>query len=608
MKIPLTLLLTFGLAAAALAQGNGVSPVPPSTPFTRWLMGATNQGDFAARLGITVIPPGTTTNTFYGAFRGLDFGVTNQNGQTIAQLISAMIGAGVPPWSGSNYIFVSYSGNDTNSGLTRNLPLQHPWNACLLATNMQAKGFSNLVIDAMPGQIDGTPTVHLPDNVDWISESGSQLIWTNPFINTISYAGFTPGNNSHIWNLNMLNPDPGNSAIPIGEGASDGSDPMCAGKTNWVFYNLNLVTYATGLHWETPVDTVYRGGTFINPVILANRCPVVMESINIHILLVNPILTCLNFTNNKIANSKPLACIEFNHFVNLTNGPALQVVGGQLNYSDIDLSNSNRPVYAVWSGSTNGGGIGLLGTNVGISMSGTLLNPVSITNPASYDLLGSTNGTYLLNNVITVAGNYPSVTNVTPGTDCLIHGMATTPIGNPTNAILSSDGHTRIWTNLSALNLATSTNLPSSSVIGGNGTTPAPAGTVGEIISAGYGLDGQTNLTSGSAGVITNIVLTPGTWLITGNVVFNEQSATVFSRVACMGPNVGLNMGAGGNNIFVDAFNDAVTTTTSQTNSLIAPTYYYTTATIANFYLSERVVFTAGSVSACGKLQAMRLY
>lgn len=614
MTVKTILLGIFTLVVLIAVEAAAQSTQPVTTPWSRYFMRSPDGDTASARLGLgptNGINAAQATNIVLQAITNAASTLIVSNAAHAGIADVALI-TNVPPWTGSNYVFLSPAGSPTADGRTRNTPVSDGFTACLIASNLYAGGITNVVIDQMPGVLnEGASGVRLPDNVNWYSEPASVFWWTNNEVNSIGYAGFTVGNNSQVWFLNFYNPDPGASTVCIGEGSVDSITPGVAGKTNWVFYDLNLVTYGTGLHWEGTPDSAPKVGTFVNPVVKANRCCLVAEMPNLHLTLINPTFTTLNFTNNIIPpNDKPFAVIEFNHYANVSNGPAITVQGGVFNYSDTDLSPSNRPCYALWSGPQENGS-GLFGGNLGISLSGTLFNPVSITNPASYDIFGSTNGTYLLANVMRSDGNFPTVTNWNSANDCLVRGMATTPLGTPSSGTVTmSTGTTRVWTNAPPLNLGNSFNLPSSAVVGGAGTSGASPGIVGEIMSVGTGIAAATNLTSGSIANITNITITAGVWKIWGTVVFSETNATVSQRVACVAPNTGLFLGgAGGSMVYNAAFNSLPTTTATETNTLICPTWIYTNINIpAAFYLNARATFSAGSVGACGSITAERIY
>jgi hypothetical protein len=183
--------------------------------------------------------------------------------------------------------------------------------------------------------------------------------------------------------------------------------------------------------------------------------------------------------------------------------------------------------------------------------------------------------------------------------------LQTNSLGGTIALIATNTGNLYAGTVSNANFAGTATGTLQSSVVTGNTTgTPAATGIVGEQLS--------TSIIPPSAitvqnGVTTNffVTLTAGVWRISGLVTFAESTASVSARAAVLSLTANGMTGSGTTPYIV--YNDAATSSLSDTNSLVIPTRVFvcTTAT-TNAYVNILNNYSAGSVTAYGYLSAIR--
>lgn len=132
----------------------------------------------------------------------------------------------------------------------------------------------------------------------------------------------------------------------------------------------------------------------------------------------------------------------------------------------------------------------------------------------------------------------------------------------------------------------------------------APAGYIGEIISSSIAIGSATSLTTATAKSITSITLTPGNWMISGNIGFIAAAGTIpTSLIASISAtdNTQATSPNGGGFSQLQA-----TLGTASTNVLpISPTEINITTT-ATYYLVGTAAFTVSTLTAYGSIRARR--
>ena len=285
-------------------------------------------------------------------------------------------------------------GNDTNTGLSQFTPFY----SVEAAERVVQPGDTIHLMDgtnAIASTINPTyplnTVVQLPNRVNWESDPNAWIVIRDDGIGNgdTTHALFCPGGNNIINNLKMVCTDLTNSETCIGLGQMD----TTAGHTNIIFNNLYLISNGTGIHVENAAfgTTNLAQMIFNNPKIVANAAPIVLKGWrNLKISISGGDITVMNFTNNGIANSKPLRAVNLETSLSQISSNSLICSGVTFHISDTDLSSSNRPAYWIWCNT-------LLKPNAAM-FTGCSVDWLSRNNPDSMDI--STN----LPNTLNVVG------------------------------------------------------------------------------------------------------------------------------------------------------------------------------------------------------------
>lgn len=132
--------------------------------------------------------------------------------------------------------------------------------------------------------------------------------------------------------------------------------------------------------------------------------------------------------------------------------------------------------------------------------------------------------------------------------------------------------------------------------------TPAPAGYVGETITASAAADSVGSWTTNQAKNIVSLDLTPGRWLIFGGVVWSGATTGTYfvNAITTTTANVGIDPGADGR---VD--HPFMSLANSYFKHVCEPTHVIIDAS-ATYYLAAQIGFTGGTPLAGGQLTAIR--
>lgn len=273
-------------------------------------------------------------------------------------------------------------GNDTNTGLSQFTPLYSVEAAERLVKagdTIHLMDGTNAIGSTINSLFPLSRVVQLPNGVNWYSEPNAWIVIPDDGNGNgdTTHGLFSPAGNNIINNLNFLCNDQVNSETCIGYGQQD----VTAGHTNIIFNNLNLISYGTGIHVENSafgtsnlVEMVFN-----NPRIVANAAPIVLKGWrNLRVMISGGDITVMNFTNNTIANFKPLRAVNLETSLNLASTSSLICSGVTFHLSDSDLSSSNRPAYWIWSSN-------IQRTNVA-TFTACTIDWLSQTNPGSLDI------------------------------------------------------------------------------------------------------------------------------------------------------------------------------------------------------------------------------
>lgn len=132
--------------------------------------------------------------------------------------------------------------------------------------------------------------------------------------------------------------------------------------------------------------------------------------------------------------------------------------------------------------------------------------------------------------------------------------------------------------------------------------TAAPAGFIGEVLSASLLAASQVSLTTTTDATVTSVALTAGNWMITGCVVCNgvltgtRFRAGISATAATMTGTEGVN------------FVSTPTMPTASSNmSNNTPSVFVSLAGTTTYYLVAEATFTVGTASAYGSISAVRI-
>lgn len=140
--------------------------------------------------------------------------------------------------------------------------------------------------------------------------------------------------------------------------------------------------------------------------------------------------------------------------------------------------------------------------------------------------------------------------------------------------------------------------------IGSTNASVATAGYIGEVISSSVAIGSAVSMTTATGKTITSIALTPGDWLVWGNIGYIAAATTI--------PTLLTNSISATNNTQATSPNGGgfsqlnVTFVTASTNIMtIAPTEINISAA-ATYYLVGTATFTVSTLTAYGSITAMR--
>ena len=136
-----------------------------------------------------------------------------------------------------------------------------------------------------------------------------------------------------------------------------------------------------------------------------------------------------------------------------------------------------------------------------------------------------------------------------------------------------------------------------------DGITP-PAGAVGERIQAFKTSSQDVTLTSGTVASIASITLTPGEWDVTGSLVFVAAGASGTALAGCLSATTAAIVTTD-----AEAYASRIDAFTTATGALFTPRLGPLRSTSENpvtLHLAARATFSAGSMSAYGRIQARR--
>jgi hypothetical protein len=143
-----------------------------------------------------------------------------------------------------------------------------------------------------------------------------------------------------------------------------------------------------------------------------------------------------------------------------------------------------------------------------------------------------------------------------------------------------------------------------SGIIGTTTNDDAAAGKVGEYISSTVLVAGAVALASTTAANVTSISLTAGDWDVFGNVSFISQVATVAASFACW---ISTTSATLPDIALVTAVSGYTHTGVADPFSAGVPTKRISINGTTTVYLSAEADFAAGTMKACGVIQARRV-
>lgn len=231
--------------------------------------------------------------------------------------------------------------------------------------------------------------------------------------------------------------------------------------------------------------------------------------------------------------------------------------------------------------------------------------------------------TYLFNGTahysITASTNVPAF-KITGSTRGLLQGTvaaqydnylsANTYTGNAANTVLTNAYGLYVEKPIFSTNVSgTSLGIGTDGVIyaggGLKGTTTndaATAGNVGQTISSYIATGSAITLTTTVAVNITTISLTAGDWLVSGQVTYNETTATFTERVGSISQ-TGATILADGS----ECYEGGLTVAASNKNTLPLCSKRISLASTTTIYLVTKPTFSAGSATAFGFISALRV-
>ena len=132
-----------------------------------------------------------------------------------------------------------------------------------------------------------------------------------------------------------------------------------------------------------------------------------------------------------------------------------------------------------------------------------------------------------------------------------------------------------------------------------NGTAPA-VGYIGQLIRSNVATPGSS-LSTGTPANVTSISLTPGTWLITGTVVFTGVLAGTYFIGSTNTTTA--NIGTAGTDYILQGY----VPTSGLQDGVAVPAKVVTIAATTTYFLVAQAAFTSGTVTAYGYIQGIRI-
>jgi hypothetical protein len=339
---------------------------------------------------ISVISLATTNVVISTNSSGVS-GVASQSGNTTTiTLTNTSSGGGVTTNIGTGndvYIAPPPFGKNSNTGTNEFSPLGDLVYASNIATNPGQTIWVESGLNYVPCQTQ----IVLKASVNLKGMSlASTLIFTNSNLNA-TYAKIYCVLSNVVDGLTIYDLQTNTSGFIFGSGTAENRGAL----TNIVVQNCTMWCNGMGYHVE---GNTYVGEYiqfyFLNDIIHGNRTCINNECGGLMDLLVkNCILDEINFTNIPNTTGKPRCCVEYSKAGGAQATGKIIFDSDVLRYSDIDMSGSNTPCYALYdmpSSAIPGNAPTGQNTNLYYFNSCTFC-PQAVTNILSKDVYGGTN-------------------------------------------------------------------------------------------------------------------------------------------------------------------------------------------------------------------------
>lgn len=137
----------------------------------------------------------------------------------------------------------------------------------------------------------------------------------------------------------------------------------------------------------------------------------------------------------------------------------------------------------------------------------------------------------------------------------------------------------------------------------GNTSGSAPAvGFVGEKIETLVASGAPVALTTNTAADVASVSLTPGSWDVSGNIIFAGAGGLTQTLAAGCINSTSATMVTDGSEVP----SGVLTVATNETDGITIPPKRFNVATTTTIYLVAKATFAAGSIGTYGKLTAIR--
>jgi len=141
-------------------------------------------------------------------------------------------------------------------------------------------------------------------------------------------------------------------------------------------------------------------------------------------------------------------------------------------------------------------------------------------------------------------------------------------------------------------------------ILGNTSGLPVASGYLGEYISSFIPFNGAVStLTTDVVSNVTSIVLTPGTWDVSGIVMFTSITTGTY-QVGSVSPAVG---GIANNSYGDSTISSAFTASGPSDIGLSIPAVRVNAVAPTTYYLKAQAAFTAGAAKAYGRISATRV-